>query len=523
MKLLNQFKKMDTQKWCFFIIMLIAVLSRTIGLGKYPGGVSMDEAYAGYEAWSLLNYGTDSWGYTNPVYLNVWGSGMSVLNSVLMIPFVKILGLNTIATRIPQMLIGILSVYVFYLLLKKLRGTNTALLGMFLMAICPWHVMMSRWGLDCNLAPGFLLFGFYFFVLGLEKQKFLPMSALFWGLSLYCYATVWIVVPLLLLFFGIYCLVYKKIRFNSYTFVSVIILFLLALPLLLFVMVNMGWIPEIRGEWLSIPQLVDFRSDEVGKSNIVKNAVDLMRLIISQNDGLLWNSTAFFGMYYLFSMPLIFFGGFLFFKKMIAHLKAKEFGYELFILFWIAISLCLGILQGVNVNKMNYIHIPILILWTEGTAWICRKWKKKAGAVLVAVYLISFISFQGYYYTSYQEQISERQLAGADSALENALLMKEQGYDKISLPNVLRHPAVLFHTQWPLDNYLETVEWQEYPARWLKTKSFGDFVWRLDEETIDAFDANTVYVITLEEEKLFKDAGFKTELFDYCGIAYMEN
>ena len=31
---------------------------------------------------------------------------------------------------------------------------------MFLLAVCPWHIMTSRWGLDVDLAPGFLIFGF---------------------------------------------------------------------------------------------------------------------------------------------------------------------------------------------------------------------------------------------------------------------------------------------------------------------------------------------------------------------------
>ena len=43
---------------------------------------------------------------------------------------------------------------------------------------------MSRWGLDANLAPGFLIFGLHFFLKGLEERKFLLLSGLFYGLSL---------------------------------------------------------------------------------------------------------------------------------------------------------------------------------------------------------------------------------------------------------------------------------------------------------------------------------------------------
>lgn len=82
--------------------------------------------------------------------------------------------------------------------------------GLFLLAICPWHIMMSRWGLDANLAPGFLIFGLYFFVRGIEDKRFLPLSGLFYGLSLYCYAVIWPIVPLLLLLQISYALAFEN-------------------------------------------------------------------------------------------------------------------------------------------------------------------------------------------------------------------------------------------------------------------------------------------------------------------------
>lgn len=520
MNMLDKVKGISREKWCVLIIMLIAVASRSIGLGAYPGGINVDEAFAGYEAWAMLNYGTDTWGYSNPVYLNVWGSGMSVLNSVLMMPFIKLFCLNTVTIRIHQMLIGVISVYVFYRLLRKLTNVKTALIGMFLMAICPWHIMMSRWGLDCNLAPGFLLFAVYFFVLGLEKGKYLIVSAFFWGLSLYCYATVWILVPMLLLIWCLYCMKHKKLTRSKYVGISVGVLFILALPLLLFVAVNVGWIPEIKGSLLSIPRLLDFRSDEIGKGNLINNIRGLLRLITVQNDGLLWNATSYFGMYYLFSMPIILIGAVLYLKRMVLHMKNKEFGHEIFFLSWIVIAVLIGVMQGVNINKINNIHIPVIVLWAEGTAWICSKGKKFVTGAVIAVYMLSFLCFEVYYYTEYQEQISERQQAGAGEALEKALALKESGYEKVSLPGALRHPAVLFYTEWPLDNYMETVEWQEYPARWLSAESFGCFVWRTDETDIQSVEKDTVYVITADEKEEFEAAGYTVEMTEYCGVAY---
>ena len=83
------------------MILMLAVASRAIGIGVYPVGIHADEAYAGYEAYSMLMDGIDSWGYHNPVYLTVWGSGMSVLASLFMMPFIRLGGLNLAMVRKP--------------------------------------------------------------------------------------------------------------------------------------------------------------------------------------------------------------------------------------------------------------------------------------------------------------------------------------------------------------------------------------------------------------------------------------
>lgn len=504
-------------------IMLAAALSRLIGLGSYPGGMNVDEAFAGYEAWSLLNYGTDSWGIHNPVYFTVWGSGMSVLDSLLMIPFIKLGGLNTITVRLPQAILGIVSVYIFYLLLKKIADKRLAMIGMLLFAICPWHIMMSRFGMDCNIAPGMLLLAFYFFIKGMEKEKYLIVSAIFWGLSLYCYATIWIVVPLLLLCFGIYGFANKKLKITKYSLIAVAVLFVLALPLLLFVAVNMGWIEPIYSTFLSIPRLVGFRSDELGLANLKYNIKDIIKLFISQNDGLLWNTTSYFGMYYLCTAPFLVIGLISFVKKVWQGIKNKEFCYETMILMWIVISAVVGVLQGVNANKINSIHIPIIILWAAGVRWVLDRNIKWLSGVVAAVYLVSFLCFQGYYYTDYQAQISERQQAGAEQALDRALELQAEGYEKICVPNALRHSQVLFYTEWPLDNYLETLEWQNYPSKYLKTASFADFVWQTEEEAENGrteLYEDMVYIILADEAEVFEEKGWTVEVYEYMGVAY---
>ena len=103
----------------FVLLLFLGVLLRIIRFGVTPNGLNQDEAFAGYEAFSLANYGVDSAGYHNPVYFVSWGSGMNVLESYLAIPFVKIFGLNVYTIRMPQLLVAIASLPFVYLIVKN--------------------------------------------------------------------------------------------------------------------------------------------------------------------------------------------------------------------------------------------------------------------------------------------------------------------------------------------------------------------------------------------------------------------
>lgn len=215
----------EKEQLCALLIILIGILIRIADFGNTPCGFNQDEAFAGYEAFSLLNYGIDSAGYHNPCYFVSWGSGMNVLESYIAIPFFKLFGCSVTTFRLPQLIFSCISLPFFYLLLKKAFDPKTALLGLSLLVISPWHIMISRWGLESNLAPAFLLIGFYFFIKGIYKNKYWIVSAIIYGLSLYSYSITWIVVPLTILVCSIYLFINKQKISLRYVLISGIILF----------------------------------------------------------------------------------------------------------------------------------------------------------------------------------------------------------------------------------------------------------------------------------------------------------
>ena len=504
------------KNWKLGLIMLLAVAGRSVLIGKIPCGVHADEAFAGYEAYSMMKYGTDSWGYTFPVYLTTWGSGMSVLESYLMIPFIWLGGLNLVTVRLPQMIMGVISVLVIYLLYCRIADRDKALWATLLTAVCPWHIMMSRWGLDANLAPAFILLAMYFAVLGLSKEKYLIVSSLFWGLSLYCYALMWLFVPFFLFFSLWYCIKFHKIRISGYTVSAAVILILLAVPLLLFVAVNIGLMPEIRTPYISIPRLVQFRGDELSGTHILANLKVLLRIYIRQDDYNLMSVIPYFGLYYLFSLPFILIGAYDMIKTVWCNGRQKKFGYEMFLMIWLVICIAIGLMRSMSMHRANCMNLAVLFLLIRGsyrTGQAFRSpWVQRGIFVL---YIAGFCLFEGYYFTAYQDTIKQMQLSGAKEALAYAAAISEESAgDVIHVTGRLRHSQVLFYSEYPADSYMETVEWKNYPSGWLEAGHFGDFWWDTDVRT------DGIYVICSDEIADYENDGYQITQFDACAVAF---
>lgn len=64
--------KWNKRKTIYLLILLIGIAARIFRFGITPGGINQDEAFAAREAWSLLHFGVDSFGYHWPMYLTAW-------------------------------------------------------------------------------------------------------------------------------------------------------------------------------------------------------------------------------------------------------------------------------------------------------------------------------------------------------------------------------------------------------------------------------------------------------------------
>lgn len=396
-------KKYKKEHVLLMFVIIIAFCTRFICLGSCPEGVLPDEAYAAYNAYGLMTEGIDSRGYHNPVYFIAWGSGMNALYSYLAIPFLKLFGISLFAFRLPQAIFSFLGVIAMYQLGKIFYSEKIGLFLSFILAVNPWSVMNARFGLESNLAPSMFLLALCFFTLALHKKHiYLLPAAIFFGLTLYCYALSWIMVPIFLILSAVYY--FKDLKQNKYLLPSIVLLFLIALPLMLFVLINLDFLPEIRTSFFSIPKLAGFRGEELSLANIFTSLKDTIRVVLYQYDGKTHTSSPITGAYYYFTIPFIIIGIltqlFSFFKTL--YLKERPLE-QLMLFYLVSATVICALNANITTIHINLIHIPIIFYSGYGIYILYRQLQNNyllpASAVAFGV---SFVFFLQAYITTYK-------------------------------------------------------------------------------------------------------------------------
>ncbi len=140
-------------------VVVVSIALRAARFAEIPQGLAPDEVSAAYEAWSLLATGADRWGNPFPVYFVAWGYGQNTLYSYLCIPFFALWGASEFTFRLPSLLLGLGTIALLYVLYQKQNtfDKRAALVVLLLVGLSPWHVVLSRWGLEPNLLPFWLV------------------------------------------------------------------------------------------------------------------------------------------------------------------------------------------------------------------------------------------------------------------------------------------------------------------------------------------------------------------------------
>lgn len=512
-------KVIEYQKYLPALIFIGGILLRVICLGSIPGGYHRDEAYGAWNALSLFKDGIDSAGNSYPVYFEAWAHGQNALNSYLMFPLIALAGghITPLVVRMPQVILSILTLVAVYALMKKMFSQTVANWALFLVAICPWHVMMSRWGLESNLAPGFLILGLCFFVLGFENKQFLLLSALCYGLSLYSYATIWPIVPIMVMLQTGYALLTKKLRWSPYLVSFFVILLALGMPLVLFLLVNMGYLPEMQLGCFSIYRMTSFRSNELAHSlsQVWENIKNLGYLLKNQDVGRPYDVIMPYGFFYDIGRVFIVIGVIVVCVRFAQKSLKKQFSYEFFLLIQLFGAAIVACLVTVNMTQINCLYIPLVLCEAVGVVSVCklfRKCESYISAILILIFCVNLCGFQYKYYTEYKLLASAHFQEGADDAVRYAWEQaKEKGMD-IGVNAGLKYPNVLLATETGAAEYLDTLVYSDaLPAPASFSCEGITFYMGFDLESLQE---DMIYVIYYTEVDHFKDYEL-TSYFDW--------
>lgn len=223
-------------------IVLLAACLRFYQLASNPPSLTWDEVSWGYNGYVLGIDGKDEFGRFLPFdYLESFGDFKPPMYAYLTVIPVMLFGLTEFAARFASAFFGTLTVLATYFLIKELFGKSQrnewlALTTAGLLAISPWHIMLSRAAFEANVATFFIVTGVWLFFVSLQKKPWLlSLSAIAFSASLYTFNSSRIVAPLLVICLGI--VYWKKLWvIKKAAFFAVIIGLAIVLPLVPFLL-----------------------------------------------------------------------------------------------------------------------------------------------------------------------------------------------------------------------------------------------------------------------------------------------
>jgi len=461
------------------VIILVAAIVRLWKVGIIPPGLFGDEVDTGYQAYSILKTGRDYFGNFLPVHFQSFGDWRVPLYIYLDTIFIAFLGLTELAVRLPAALLGIFGVFVTYLLAKRItRSEKISLASSFLLAISPWHIQLSRIGIEAIFLPILFPLGLLFFLKGVEeKRKLIPLvfAGFFFGLTVYAYNTPKLFLPLIVL---VLLILWRKelLVEKKKLIVFLLTLFLVLLPLGLDLFKGSG-----QARFLSISIFSDSQVSE--KVRLARESCDYQGIVarLLHNKAAVWTdtfvknylssvSTDFLfakgdlnprhavggrGELYLFELPFLILGlGIVLLKAF----KEKKKVFQL-ILAWLIFS---PIPAALTQNGGTHaIRLFLFIPWFQITAalgiWTVWEYIRSRRAKIFLIALLSFIillsvfSYTHDYFFHYPK-ISGRWWNYGYREIFDYININQYKYDKIYISSSWEPPIVyvMFYSRYPV-------------------------------------------------------------------------
>lgn len=254
-------------------ILALSLALRFYNLGTNPPSLYWDEASLGYNAFSISQTLRDEHGVFLPITdFAAFGDYKPPVYIYITAIFVKLIGLSEFSVRITSASSGVLLALITYFLVNELyflqrkKSSKTALLSVFIVAVSPWAIQMSRAAFEANLATLFSAGGLFLFLRAIRlKSTFLfALCSLLFALSMYTFNSHRVFVPLIL--FALSFLFIKDLIANKRGFLLFIFtLVLLLLPLYPHLTSKEGRLRFNEVTWLNNLNPIRFSNERISK------------------------------------------------------------------------------------------------------------------------------------------------------------------------------------------------------------------------------------------------------------------
>jgi len=486
-------------KIIILIIFVIAILLRFWMLGENPPSLTWDEAAWGYNAYSIGINGRDELGRFLPLdYLESFGDFKPPVYAYLDVLPVKIFGLSEFAVRFPSALFGVLTVIATYFLVKRIFWKSKlkesyALTSTLILAISPWHIMLSRAAFEANVATFFIVLGVWLFLLSMQSKRWvLLLSVISFVLSIYTFNTARIVVPILILVlaFG-----FRKELLKGKKEVIIAIAFgiILILPTLQFLLSPQASLRFKEVNIFSDINIIKKSNQDIENdgntllSKIIHNrrvlySIEYLKhyfdnldpkFLFIKGDGNPKFSTQEVGQMYVWDIPFILAG--------ILFIFGRREGRWWLIPLWIIV----GIIPAATARetphalRIETILPTFQILSAYGFVQVLslfKRYKKQIACVLFFFLALNFVYFAHTYFVEYPRKFSGEWQYGYKESIEY-IKSVEKNYDAIVATNELGRPYIyyLFYNKTDPGFFRKTADVQRDVFGFVTVSSFGKY------------------------------------------------
>ena len=501
-------------------------------LGRLPDGMLQDEASIGYEAWSLLTYGTDRYGYPYPVVPITWGSGGGgPVIIYLTMAAVRFFGRTPFAVRLVPALLGLLSLLVFYLLVRRFLNPGTAFLSSFLFAFCPWQIMQNRWTLDNRPLPFLFLLASLFFLYGIRtgRTRHYLISAAVYALCLYSYGSAILVIPAHLLLICLYAGLTKRLSLRQFTG-GICIFLIVFLPLGLFYAVNALKLPEIVTPVFSIERFrtsraVFFAFDRVLPSKMLGNLRILFSVFTTglEKGEMAYDVIPGLAALYHFTFPVVLTGIcyslVLVFRKITGKLRKDDDSAADCAFLLLSALLCaflFSLFIELDTSRLCLVILLQLCFFAMGIRYLGSR-RRILSFVPAFLVLGGLILFCRIYYTDQYDRLTGSWfMPGYCDAVRYADEILPEGqtvystYEGVSAPFMM----TLFAAGTAPEEFFTTAVFRDDNPEFLIATSFGHYVFGLPEDIREEKYGNDILIVhSGAENDQFEDSAYEKSPF----------